>query len=81
MKWYGEYRHPDGRHFIIEDGGRVGLYLYVYYNRDRFQEDFNDPGLCQSHQEDHLQDTFDVAKEQAFGGFGVPVDSWKEISG
>lgn len=76
MKWYSTHPHPDKLCFIIEDGGNVGFYLYVYESMDLFNEDIHDAAYCSRHQQDHLQDTLEIAKEQALEDFGVPLNSW-----
>jgi hypothetical protein len=76
MKWYSTFKHPDNWFFIIEDGGNVGFYLYVYEGREGFRLDIEDADCCSRHQQDHLQDTLVYAKEQALEDFGVPLDSW-----
>ncbi|MEI6092016.1 MAG: hypothetical protein WCR42_16315 [bacterium] len=44
----------------------IGSYLYIYKN-----------GRCEY---DFLQDTVDICKEQAFEEFGIPLDSWVEVT-
>ena len=79
MKWYSTYKHPEGLYFVIEDGINVGFYLYVYEEDFFFEEDIKDPEYCRCHQQDHLQDTFEIAQEQAEEDFGVPMDSWVKV--
>lgn len=76
MKWHSQYKHPDNWHFIIEDGGNAGYYLYIYEDFDLFNEDIEDPDYCSRHQQDHLQDTFEMAKSYALKYHGVPGGSW-----
>jgi hypothetical protein len=53
----------DKRHFAIEYDGPAGYYLYVFEGeRDIF---------------DYLQDTLELAKEQALEQFGVQKDEWR----
>lgn len=79
-KFYSTYQHPNNWKFCIEDEGDVGFYLYVYEHPEFFEEDMaGDQSGCPSHQQDYLQDTLDLAKEQALEDFGVPLDSWIEV--
>jgi hypothetical protein len=56
----------EGWRFVIEeDFPEVGWYLYVYKGTK---------GVA-----DHLQDSLDIIKSQAFEDYGVPIDSWYEI--
>ncbi len=50
----------------ISDGGEVGFYLYLY---DLVS------GSC-TH--DYLQDTLDMAQEQAEEDFSLPRDGWRQ---
>lgn len=51
--------------FIIREDTKAGFYLHVYENGiDKY---------------DHLQDTLEIAKKQAFEDFGVPYDAWKQV--
>jgi len=81
MKWYSTFQHPKNWFFLIEDGGAVGYYLYVYEGIEAFERDLQKASPCSSHQQDHLQDTLSMAQEQAFEDFGVPLDSWKKFEG
>ena len=79
-KLYSTYVHPKHWRFIIEDGGRAGFYLFVYENPDLFDADIQSGASgCFRHQQDHLQDTIAIAKEQALDDFGVPLDTWQEV--
>lgn len=79
-KLYSTYKHPENWKFAIEDGGDVGFYLYVYQYPELFEADIRSGEYgCRRHQQDHLQDTLEIAKEQAYEDFGVPLDSWVEI--
>ncbi len=49
---------------IEEDLPDVGWYLKVFKN-----------GSCVA---DHLQDSLDLVKEQAFEDYGVPLKSWEQ---
>jgi len=79
MKWYSTHKHSDDWHFIIQADTAHGFYLFVYEFPEAFEEDFNATRECISHQQDHTQDTFQYAKEQAFEDFGVPLDTWRLI--
>ena len=52
----------DHRLFIIEEDPAVGFYLYVYQQSE-----------CVA---DHLQDTLEMAIEQAEEDYGVPRAAW-----
>ena len=52
----------DHRRFIIEHDESVGCYLYVFED-DRCVYDY-------------LQDTCELAIEQAFAEFNVPISAW-----
>lgn len=74
MKWTAEVALPKSRSFIIEcftsrdliTGAAVnGYYLYVYENGKNIY--------------DYLQDTFEIAVDQAADQFGVPKDAWKQV--
>lgn len=78
LKWYSTYAHPDHLKFIIEHDENVGYYIYLYENFECFEDDLKTYEGCPNHQNDWLQDTFEIAKEQAWEDFGVPVDSWVE---
>jgi len=80
-KWYSTFNHPDGLFFIIkEDAPEAGFFLYVYSDRDSFEEDIWQLYGCSQHEQDHLQDTFEIARRQAREDFGVPEDSWVEVT-
>ena len=78
MKWYSKYEDSQGRRFIIDEDSDVGFYLYVYEVRGFFDKDLKEEG-CPRHQQDHLQDTLEMAQEQALEDFGVPLDSWRKV--
>jgi len=80
MKWYSNYKHPEGKRFIIEDMDESGFYLFVYEDDESFEHDIADPGFSSQHFEDHDQDTLEMAKLHAHEEFGVPLDSWVEVS-
>lgn len=81
MKWYSAYDHPDKTFFIIEYDENVGYYLFLYYEDPSFfEEDIKRETGCPNHQDDWLQDTLEIAKEQAWEDFGVPLDSWVEVA-
>ncbi len=67
MKWTSRIKRPKPMNFIIEHDKNVGFYLYVY----------DDATGKNTH--DYLQDTLEIAKEQAFEDFGVHLDSWKQV--
>jgi hypothetical protein len=50
----------------IEEDSAVGFYLYVYDNVT---------GKCVR---DHLQDTIQIAKEQAEEDYGMDANTWNE---
>lgn len=66
MKWKSNYIHPKNWCFVIEHDEEAGYYLYVYD-----ETGFNI--------QDELQESLDVAKDQASDDFGVPLDSWEEV--
>ena len=79
MKWYNDNTRPDNLRFIIEEDSSVGFYLYVYESNDLFEADLGTDALCSRHQQDHLQDTLEMAQKCANRMFGVPFDSWLKI--
>ncbi|MEW6451900.1 MAG: hypothetical protein AB1490_14685 [Pseudomonadota bacterium] len=62
MKYVSGHQ-SNGRRFMIERDESVGFYLYVYED-DRCVRD-------------HLQDSLELAVQQAFEEFSVPKDSWQ----
>ena len=66
MQLSSNFKHPQNLSFIIEEDKNVGFYLYIYDSRG-----FN------TH--DYLQDSLEIAKEQALDDFGVPLDSWVQV--
>lgn len=80
MKWYSNYKHPDGLNFIIEHDENVGYYIYLYENPDCYADDLKTYEGCPNHQDDCLQDTLEIAKEATHEDFGVPIDSWVELT-
>jgi len=71
MDYYSNYKKisaQSGKYCaeIIKDIPEIGSYLYIYIN-----------GKCEY---DYLQDTVEYCKEQAFEEFGIPLDSWVEVS-
>ena len=79
MKWYSTYSSPKGARFVIRKDTRAGYYLYVYEDYGLFDEDRKATGTCSRHQQDHLQDTLEIAQDQALEDFGVPLDSWMQV--
>ena len=65
MIWKSNYIHPKGWIFKIDHDFNVGYYLYVCNEQNRDTHD-------------HLQDSLEMAKEQALEDFGVPLNSWVE---
>lgn len=63
MPWKSNYSHPKGWRFEITQDTKAGYYLWIYKINETM---------------DHLQDTLEIAKEQAYEDFGVPLDSWVE---
>lgn len=77
MRWTAEIRSPTLLKFTIEEEtlrnltdkrDERGFYLYVY------------DGKTGINTHDYLQDTLDIAKQQALEDFGVPLDSWVEVA-
>lgn len=75
MKWMASTIRPKEMQFIIEEHllksllndvpDQMGYYLYVYEN-----------GKCTY---DYLQDTLEIAIQQAFEDFDVPKDAWQLV--
>jgi hypothetical protein len=75
MEWIAEITHPRPRQFkIIKElltsltigvPDRYSYYFFVYEN-----------GL-DTH--DYLQDTLEIAMEQAFEQFDVPYEAWRKV--
>ena len=79
MKYYSTFTHPKNWRFIIEHDKITGFYLFIYEDYlEGFNFDLGSGQFCERHQQDHLQDTFEIAKQQALEDFGVPLDSWQE---
>ena len=76
MKFYSTFMHSDDLLFIISEDANVGFYLYVYEDRESFDLDLKDTGVCRYHQQDYLQDSLEKAQNYAQRKFNVPVDSW-----
>ena len=76
-KFYSDFLKSKNRYYIIQQD-TPGFYIYEYHNKGLFLEDLMDDTYCPQHQEDYLQDTYEIAKEFAFEDFGVPLDSWQE---
>ena len=68
MKWETNYKHPEGRTFIIDHDKLAGYYIYIYDNKGKNTHDY-------------LQDTLEIAKRFTYKMFGVPIDSWIKIEG
>lgn len=73
MKWVSETLTPVVRKYIIQefvsrdvitDAPVRGFYLYVYQDGKEIY--------------DYLQDSFEIAIDQAHDQFGVPKDSWHQ---
>ena len=64
MPWVAEIHEPTRRYCVIEHDDLVGFYFYIYEDEQTF---------------DHLQDTLEIAKLQAFEDFQVPLDAWQEV--
>lgn len=66
MKWIAREVTSRGRvDCTIEHDHYAGYYLYVYIN-----------GVdCY----DYLQDTLEIAIDQALEQFGIPKDAWKKV--
>jgi len=65
-KWVSEFTGDSKRKFVIEEDDNVGFYLYIFEG-DKCKEDY-------------LQDSFDLAIEQAEEDFGVDPRSWRQIT-
>ncbi len=61
-KWNAESISEPTKRFVIEEEDGIGFYLYAY-----------DGEKCTN---DYLQDTFDMAVEQAEEDFGVKPSAW-----
>lgn len=66
MRLIAEPEHLKPRHFVIKADESVGFYLLVYEN-----------GRCV---QDHLQDTLELAIDQAFNDYHVPKEAWKRLT-
>lgn len=75
MEWRAEIIHPKPLKFVIvkewftniiaSEPGQYGYYFYVYENgRNTY---------------DYLQDTLEIAMEQAFEQFAVPYEAWRKV--
>lgn len=62
MRYKAKFADPKNYSYEIYRDPVAGFYLYVYSK-----------GKCVK---DYLQDTLDIAIEQAREGYGVPEDSW-----
>ena len=65
-KWVSESDGEPNKRFVIEEEDEVGFYLYVFTG-----------DKCAN---DYLQDTFDLAVEQAEEDFGVSREAWELVS-
>lgn len=72
MKWLSQYKHPQACRFEIEQqqlrSAKTGrtievFYLFVFDAQGNNTHDF-------------MQDTLEIAQEQAYEDFHVPLDSW-----
>lgn len=66
MKWVSSFKHPAGLCCEIVHDSKAGYYLFIY-------------DVPKNETQDHLQDTLEIAQEQALEDFGIPLDSWKEV--
>jgi hypothetical protein len=66
MKWTAKQETSLGKlDCTIKHDKYAGYYLYIYINGvDTY---------------DYLQDTYDIAVDQAFEQFGVPKDAWQKV--
>ncbi len=76
MKWIAHFDHPQGWRFEIERQKLQNLTLGV--EMDGFYFYVYDQNGFDTH--DYLQDTLEIAMEQAFEDFGVPLDAWKRVA-
>jgi hypothetical protein len=77
--WFSTYIHPTKWNFIIDEES-LGYVLYVYEDYpDGFKKDILDKTTVH-HMQDYYQNTFDITKESALEDFGVPLDSWVEVT-
>ena len=62
-----KYINDSGHHYRceIEEDSNVGFYLYIFDRKT---------GECVR---DHLQDSFEIAKEQALDDYGASLDLWE----
>jgi hypothetical protein len=58
---------PDKKYRLVIEDDTVGYYLFIYANGNDLP------------QEDYMQDTFQIAKEQAFELYEVDPNSWVQI--
>lgn len=65
-KWKSTYTHPKGWTFAIHDEPSMNSYYLYVWDADG------------NNTHDYDQDTLEIAKEQAYEDFGVPMDSWIE---
>lgn len=79
-RWITLHQHPEKLSFIIEHDAAVGYYVYVYFHRDLYEQDLEEKEFCIRDQEDHLQDDLPMAKKFALHQFGIPTDSWIEVT-
>jgi hypothetical protein len=65
MKWIAELSGTKQLTLTIKHDRYAGYYLYVYIDgKDTY---------------DYLQDTLEIAMEQAQEQFGVPLDAWEKV--
>lgn len=64
MKWVSSYAHPENWNFEITRDSKAGYYLWIFKNEETM---------------DYLQDTLEMAQEQAYEDFDVPLSSWAEM--
>jgi len=74
MRWVSNYKHPEGWTFEIESEILFDL------NTKENVTFFNLLVMDANGEEirDYLQEALDIAQDQAFEDFGVPLDSWVE---
>lgn len=63
MQFISEPKNLEPKYFVIKQDVNIGFYLFVFIGKDCI--------------EDYLQDSFELAVEQAYEDYGVPKDSWK----
>lgn len=88
MKWTSTYQHPDNLNFVIQSEVFTNTstneelewyYVYVYENPEFYKKDLQSKD-CGLYQRDHLQHSYEQALSFSESQFGVPEDSWVEVS-